>query len=275
MNPARDVVRLARLDLRVLGRSRWSWAAVALGPAATIAIIIAALGSDAGMERQDTYRAGAASLLLLGGLVVALTLGATPVRAGIDSGRFGVLLGAGAGRTRLALGLVGARGLALMGVLAVWLVALQLGSLLVGEGLDGPLAVHVAAGYETLLVSMLAALMAATSVGPVAAWVFGLFVNVLAQAAVNLKAAADAGALGTADALASAFYFLWPRAITSPMIAELQVRDAAGPAAPQIDINQNIVTVPASEWDTIAWTLVWCGVIAWIVVVGLRRRGVR
>ena len=275
MSPGADIVSLAALDLRVLLRSRWSWGALALGPVATIAIVIAALGQDAGAGRQDDLRANAASLLLLGGLLVALTLGATPVRAGIASGRFGVLLAAGADRGVLAWSLVVSRAAALMGVLALWLVALQVGSLAVGEGLDAPLAVHAAATYETLLLSMLAALMAATAVGPVAAWVFGLAVDVLAQAAVNLKAAADANALGTADGLAQAFYFLWPRAVTSPMIADLQARDEAGPAAPQIDINQNIVTVPASEWDTVLWTLVWCGVIAWVVSAGLRRRAVR
>ena len=275
MSTGSDIVSLAALDLRVLLRSRWSWGALALGPVAAIAIAIGALGADAGAERQDDVRANAASLLLLGGLIIALTLGATPIRAGISSGRFGVLLAAGADRAALAWSLVASRALALMAVLALWLVALQAASLAVGEGLDAPLAVHAAATYETLLVSMLAALMAATAVGPVAAWIFGLAVDILAQAAVNLKAAADANALGTADGLAQAFYFLWPRAVTSPMIADLQARDAAGPAAPQIDINQNIVTVPASGWQTVAWTLVWCGVIAWVVVVGLRRRAVR
>lgn len=266
---------LVDLDLRALARSRWSWAALVLGPAAALAIALGAAGADAGMARQDDYRSGAASLLLLGGLIAALTLGATAVRSGIRSGRLGVLLAGGAGRTEVSWALVVSRTMALAGILALWLVALQIGSVAIGEGLDGPLAVHAAATLETLLVSLLAALMAATAVGPVAAWIFGLVVNVLAQAAVNLKAAADDDALGTADVLAQAFYFLWPRAITSPMISSLQARDAAGPAAPQIDINSNIVVVPASGWGTVLWTLAWCAAMGWVVSAGLRRREVR
>jgi len=109
-------------------------------------------------------------------------------------------------------------------------------------------------------------------VGPIAAGAFGVAVYVVAQAAVNLKAAADQGLIGTADAGVSLLYYIAPRAVTSPMIAGLQARDAAGPAAPQVEINENVVLVPAAGWDTVVWTLAWCVLFALLCAAGLRRR---
>lgn len=265
----------ATADLRALARGRWSWLAILLGPLAVGFIAARALNEPSGLAREDSFRSGAASLMLLGGLFVALTLGANAVKSGSTSGRLGLLLAGGAGRDAVSWSLVVSRAVALAAVFAVWGVALQIGSLSVGLGVDGPLAVHVAASYQSMLIALVAALAAATAVGPVAAWVFGGIVYVIAQAAVNLKAAADADALGTADPLGDALYYLWPRTVTSPMIADLQLRDAAGPAAPQIDINQNIVTVPAAGVSTVIWTLMWLGILAWIVSAGFRRRGIR
>jgi hypothetical protein len=167
---------------------------------------------------------------------------------------------------------VGARLAALAAGVALWAVALQAGSLALGMGLDGPLAVHTLAVAEGLALTMLAAAAASSVVGPVAAGAVGAVVYVVAQAAVNLKAAADQGLIGTADAGVELLYYLGPRAITSPMISALQARDAAGPAAPQLEINDNVVLVPAAGWPTVAWTLAWCVLLALLCATGLRRR---
>ncbi len=97
-------------------------------------------------------------------------------------------------------------------------------------------------------------------------------VFIAAQAAVNLKAAADQDLIGTADGGVSALYYVVPRAIVSPMISELQARDAGGPAAPSLEINDNLVLVPASGWGSVVWTLAWCALLAVACVAGLRRR---
>jgi hypothetical protein len=89
---------------------------------------------------------------------------------------------------------------------------------------------------------------------------------------VNLKAAADQALIGTADAGVNLLYYLAPRTITSPMLAELQLRDAAGAAAPRVEINGNTVIIPASEWDSVLWTLFWCALLAFACVAGLRSR---
>ena len=108
-----------------------------------------------------------------------------------------------------------------------------------------------------------------------AAGAFGLGVYVVAQAAVNLKAAADQALIGTADAGVTALYYVVPHTITSPMIAELQARDAAGAAAPRVEINQNVVLVPAAGWGSVVWTLAWCVLMVALCASGLRRRPFR
>jgi hypothetical protein len=97
-------------------------------------------------------------------------------------------------------------------------------------------------------------------------------VFISAQAAVNLKAAADQDLIGTAGGLVNALYYVVPRAIVSPMIADLQARDVGGPAAPSLEINDNPVLVPASGWGSVLWTLAWCALLAIACVGGLRRR---
>jgi hypothetical protein len=155
---------------------------------------------------------------------------------------------------------------------AAWGVALQVGSLALGLGLDGPLAVHTLAAAVGLLLAMLAAGAASSVVGPVPAGAFGLLIFISAQAAVNLKAAADQDLIGTAEAAVSALYYIAPRAIVSPMISGLQARDVGGPAAPSLEINDNLVLVPASGWGSVAWTLAWCALLALACIGGLRRR---
>jgi hypothetical protein len=121
-------------------------------------------------------------------------------------------------------------------------------------------------------VVLLAAAGAATLVGAVAGAAFGLLVLITAQAIVNLKAAADQGLIGTAAAGLDVAYWFLPRAVVSPMLADLQAADEAGPVAPRVEINGNTVQIPAAELDTVLWTLAWCGVFFGMAIFGLRRR---
>ncbi len=263
------VASLAETDLRAIARRLWWPIGVGLGVLAVVGIAVAAAGSS---TTQDDYRADAASLILLGGLVIALGLGASAFYRAVGGGRLALLASAGPSRAHVAYGLLVSRVIALAITLGVWLVALEVGSLAIGEGLDGPLAVHVGAMFVSLSIALLAAGAAATSVGPYAAAIFGVIVYVLAQAAVNLNAAANDEALGTAGGLGRILYWIFPRTVTSPMIADLQARDVAGPAAPVIDINQNVITVPASGLGTLIWTLAWCVLLVLLAGLGLRRR---
>ena len=113
---------------------------------------------------------------------------------------------------------------------------------------------------------------ASTVLGPAVAATIGLMVHITAQATVNLDAAADLGRLGVANRLAHVAFNILPRSITSPMIAEMQNRDAGGPAAPQFEINSVPVPIQASSTGSVLWSLAWCGLLVWLCFVGLRRR---
>lgn len=264
-------VALVQLQRRRVSRRPWVQVGVAAGLAlALVAVAVAA--THEGTVREDTLRRGGAALLLLGGLALALGLGSAALNLDAQNGHFGALTGSGASRPELVAGAVGGRLLVLIAAGAAWGAVLQSGSLALGLGLDGPLAVHTLAVGESLLVAMVAAAAASAIVGPAAAGIFGGAAYVVAQAAVNLKAAADQGLIGSGDAIVNALYYLAPRTITSPMIADLQLRNAAGAAAPRVEINQNTVFVPAAGWDTVVWTLAWCVLLALLCATGLRRR---
>ncbi len=264
---------LAPYELRRVLRRPWVQVAAAAGIAVAVAaIIVAATHED--LAREDSLRRSAASLLLLGGLAVAVCLGSAALNRDAHGGHLGMLLGNGASRPQLVGGSLGARLLVLLLVVAAWTAVMQIGSVALGMGLDGPLAVHALAVAEGLALAMIACAAASAVVAPVAAGIFGLSVYVIAQASVNLKAAADQDLIGTADTAVTALYRIGPRAVTSPMIADLQLRDVAGPAAPRIEINDNTVFVPAAGWDTVLWTLLWCVLIALLCIAGMRRRPV-
>lgn len=267
------VATLLALELRRLARRPWVQVGVTAGLVAAVVAVVVAAG-DTGAAREDALRRGAASLLLLGGLALAVALGSAALNRDADRGWFGALIGAGAARPQLAAASVGARLAVLAVVVAAWTLALQVGSLALGLGLDGPLAVHALAVGEGLALALLACAAASAVVAPAAAGLFGAGVYVIAQAAVNLKAAADQGLIGTADTLVTTMYLAGPRAVTSPMIADLQSRDVAGPAAPRVEINDNTVLVPAAGWGTVLWTLLWCALLALLCAAGLRRRPV-
>jgi ABC-2 family transporter protein len=265
------IARVAWAQALRLARRPWLQAVGGAGLIAA-AVIAAAAAADSGLEREDAFRAGAASLLLLGGLIVAVPLGAAALNRDAGSGHLGLLVGSGASRPEVAAAAVSARVAALAAILVAWGLALQAASLALGQGLDGPLAVHTLAVAVGLLLALLASAAASSVVGPVASGAFGLAVFITAQAAVNLKAAADQGQIGTAEAAVDGLYYVSPRAIISPMISELQARDAGGPAAPSLEINGNEILVPASEWPSVLWTLVWCVLLALACSAGLRRR---
>jgi hypothetical protein len=262
----------AAVLLRLL-RRRWVLAALAAGVALAVVCALVAIGSH-GLAREDEFRRAAAALLLLGGLAFAIAIGSAALNRDADDGNLGLMLGAGASRQQVVAGAVGAR----VAILALALVAggvvLQIGSASLGLGLDGPLAVHTLAVGEGLLLTLLACAAASSVVGPLAAGAFGVALYVTAQAAVNLKAAADQALIGTADAGVNLLYYVAPRAITSPMLAELQLRDAAGAAAPRVEINGNTVIIPQSGWDSVLWTLFWCALLVLACVAGFRRRPV-
>lgn len=270
----RRIASLIAMELRRLSRRQWVQAAAAAG-VVLAAVAVAVAATHDGDGRTDALRRGSATLLLLGGLAFALTLGAGALNNDAARGRFGVLTGAGASRPEIAAGAVGGRIGVLAVVIAAWGVVLQAGSAILGLGLDGPLAVHTLAVAEGLLMAMLAAAAASSVVAPAASWVFGASMYILSQGIVNLKAAADQDLIGTASGYVKAVYYIAPRAITSPMIRDLQLRDEAGPAAPRVEINHDIVFVPAAGWTTVAWTLAWCVLLALACSAGLRRRPFR
>src|SRR5262249_53656880 len=140
-------------EVRVEGRRPWFLAAASLGLVGVVVSGAVAAGRG-GLDRTDAYRAGGATTLLVVGPGVAVGLGATAVQRDAASGWLGLLVGAGARRGRLAL----ARGLArlalVLATVAVWGVALQVGSAALGEGLDGPLAVHTCAMAENLALAL-------------------------------------------------------------------------------------------------------------------------
>ena len=247
----------------------WAWWPPAYSRAVLVAIVAA--GHD-GRVRDDSFRSGSASLLLIGGLTLALALGATAISRGAESGHLGLLVGSGAARAEAALGRVIARLAALALAVAVWLVALEVAGTAIGRGADGPLAVHVAAAGATNAIVLLAAAATSTVLGPTVAAIVGLMTHVTAQAVVNLQAAAAQGRLGAWSRLANVAYNLLPRAVLSPMIVELQNRGQGGPAAPQFEINKILIPLSAAGLGTVLWTVFWCALLAFLCVNGMRRR---
>jgi hypothetical protein len=267
----RTLVALIAVETRRLWRRTWILTGAVAGLLLALVVhAVAATHQD--LAREDSLRRGAATLLLLGGLALAIALGSAALNHDAENGHFGFLLGSGASRPGLVTGAVTARVIILVAILAAWAVVLQAGSVVLRLGFDGPLAVHTLAVAVGLVMAMIACAAASSVVGPAAAGLFGGGVYVLAQAAVNLKAAANQGLIGTADTGVSLLYYIAPRTVTSPMIADLQLRDAAGPAAPRVEINQNTVLVPAAGWGTVVWTLAWCVLLGLLCAAGLRRK---
>lgn len=266
------LLRMTVFELAGLVRRRWYLITVGLGIAAVgIAAPLAAGETDLA-ARADAYRASAGSLLLVGGLVLAVTLGATTIARGGDSGHLGLLVASGARRAAVASARMLARVGALAAAFAVWCLALQGGSALIGRGVDGPLAVHVAAAAETHTLVLLAAAATSTLLGPMVSAVVGLSVYISAQAVVNVETAADLGRLGAWSRVAHVAYNLLPRAVLSPMIVDMQNRGEGGPSAPRFEINEVVIPLPAAGIGTVLWTLFWCLLVGGLCIAGMRRR---
>jgi len=258
-------------DLASLVRARSVQVAAGAG---SLLVIPAALvaATHHGLARADSYRQSGASLLLLGGLIVAIALGATFVSVAARRGLLGLLVASGAERLQLTIGRLSARVLVLLGTLGAWTLALEVGSAAIGRGVDLPLAVHAGAMAENHLLIMLAAAATGTVLGPAVATIVALVVWVVARSTVELHAAAEHGQLGSLANAARVAYATLPRNVTSPMIVAMQNRAQGGPAAPRFEINSVPIPVPAAGAGTVLWTLAWCGLLAVLAGRGLERR---
>lgn len=226
-----------------------------------------------GRARLDDFHSGVATVLLYGGLAAACALGATVVNRPAGTGYSALLLAAAPRRDAVVMASLAARLGALSAVLLLWGIVGQLAGVALGEGLDGDLAVHTAATAETLAITFAAAALASAAFAPLAAGVVALAVHIAAQAVVNLKAAADSGAIAdAAESTIRAAYAFLPRVVTSPLISDLQARDEAPLAAPRFQINDVVVTIPAADLPTVFWGLVWTAILGGLTVLAFRRR---
>lgn len=272
MITATPTLLAARADLRSLRRRGWLVMAAGGGVVASVLIaVIAAFGAEA--ARTDRFRTGASSLLLLGGLVVAVGVGATALNRDADNGFFGLVHIAGIRREAIGLSRVMSRVGALLVVVALWAISLQAASVAIGRGLDGPLAVHTLAMAENLSLVTLVAIAGSTVLGATTAGVIAVGVNLAAQAFANLRAAAEQGLVATVwRNVVSGAYLALPRIVDSPLIADLRNRGEGGPIARRFEINGAFATVQASGIVTVLWTLLWCGAFAALAVNGTRGR---
>jgi hypothetical protein len=263
---------MMRIDLRILARRRWV-ITVTLAGLVYLAIVGIVAADQSGVTRADTLQSHSASLLLIGGLIAAVGLGGGAFSRDASSGYLGLLVGSGAAPSRIGAVRLLTRLAALVGVIAIWGIGMQLASVALGRGLDGPLMVHTLAWVANCALVLCASAALASVIGPVAAGVFGLVVFVCAQAVVNLKADLDQGAISRgSQSFVDSVYSILPRAIISPMLADLQRRGQAGPAAPDININGLAVVVPASRLVDLLWTLLWILIFAALATYGVRRR---
>ena len=263
---------LLAADLRALSRRAWLRLAAALGVVAMGFVVVSALAADEA-SRADTYARGTVALFLLGGLALALTLGAPALRSEAESGAFALLHAAGASRADLAFARMAGRVIALAAVLGVWTIAAQAGSLAVGEGLRADLAVHALAAGLTALLTMMAAIVAGTLVGPIAAGAAGAIVFITAQGITNLKAASEVNLIGSGEGFIETAWWTFPRTITSPLADDLARRDVGGAAVTRFELNGAEAVVPAAGADTWLWVIAWSGLFALVAYYGFRRRG--
>ncbi len=263
---------IARVEARGISRRRWFLAALAIGAAVIIAGAIVAGGRD-GLAALDAMRSWSAAVYLIGGLAVAATLGASTVNRDADGGWVGMQVATGTPRATVLLARVMGRLAMLLVTFMAWMAIAAISSAAIGQGGDGPLFVHGLAMLENMVLVLVVGALCSVALGPVASGVVAAFAYVSFLSLGNLMAATNADAIGSAwSGLITTLYLTFPRAITSPMLSEMQARGAAGVAGAQLEINLNVVVVPASSWLTVLWTLAWCLVIAWAAAVSFRRR---
>lgn len=263
---------LLSADLHALSRRTWLRVATILGILAVALVVVTALNAE-GADRADAYARGVVALFLLGGLALALTLGAPALRTEAENGTFAMLHAAGASRADLAIARLLGRIVALGVVLGLWALAAQAGSALIGDGLRADLAVHAMAAGLTALLAMMAAVVAGTILGPVAAGAAGAILFITAQGITNLKAAADVNLIGSGEQLIDAAWWSFPRTVTSPLADDLARRDVGGAAVTRFELNGAEAVVPEAGLDTWLWVAAWCGLLALVAYYGFRRRG--
>ncbi|MFM9018547.1 MAG: hypothetical protein ACKORG_03790 [Actinomycetota bacterium] len=271
MNPT---VIIARVEARGIGRRRWFLGLLVLGAALIVAGAVLAATRN-GLAASDTMRSWTAAVYLVGGLLVAGSLGASTVNRDADGGWVGMQVVTGTPRTTVVLARIAGRLVALVAVFAIWMVIAAICSAAIGQGGDWPLFVHGLAMFENMILVLVTAALCSVALGPVASAIVAIFFYVSCLSLVNLMSAANDGVIGTAwTGLIKGLYLLFPRAITSPMLSDMQGRGVAGVAGAQLEINQNIVIVPAASWLTVLWTLLWCAVIALSAGLSFRRRAI-
>ncbi len=263
---------IGRVEARGIAHRRWFLASVLIGLAIIIAGAVLAGGRD-GLAALDTMRSWTAAVYLVGGLAVAATLGASAVNRDADGGWVGMQVVTGTPRPTVLLARIAGRLVMLLATFAIWMAAAAICSAVIGQGGDGPLFVHGLAMLENMVLVLVIAALSSVVLGPVASGVVAAFAYVSFLSLGNLMAATNADAIGTAwSGLITTLYLTFPRAITSPMLSEMQARGAAGVAGAQLEINLNVVVVPASSWLSVLWTLAWCAALAAIAAAAFRRR---
>ena len=110
------------IDLRILARRRWILGATLAGLVYLVIVGIVAAGQS-GLQRADTLQSNSASLLLIGGLVLAVGLGGGAFSRDASSGYLGLLVGSGATPSRVGAVRILTRLAAMIGILAIWGVA--------------------------------------------------------------------------------------------------------------------------------------------------------
>ena len=272
MSPLAAIGVIAGAEARALVRRRWFFITVAVGLVLIGVGTVVAFGDD-GLLRSDALRSWTLAVEVIGGLVLGASLGSSAGNRDADGGWLGMQVATGVGRSPVMLGRIVGRVLALLAGFAAWIVVAAICSLIVGNGIDGPLVVTGLAGIENMLVVLTVAALCSVAIGPVAAGVTAGIVYIFVQAMVNLSSAAEADVIGTSwTGLMRTLYFIFPRGIISPMVADLQARDVAGLAAPRVVVNGNIVFIQASSWGSVIWTLGWCVVLAFAAAGAIRKR---
>ncbi len=272
MSPAAAITTIARAEMRAVIRRRWFFITVAVGAVLIVVGTIVAGGSD-GVSRSDSLRAWTLAVEVIGGLVMSACLGASAANRDADGGWLGIQVATGIPRPTVMLGRIVGRAIALVAAFVAWIVIAWVCGLIIGNGADLPLTVTGLAGIENMLVVLLVAALCSVALGPVSSGVTGVLVYVFVQALVNMSTAADAGVIGTAwSGLIRGLYMVFPRGIVSPMVADLQVRDVAGMAAPRVEVNGNIVFIQPASWGTVIWTLGWCVLLALAASGAIRKR---
>jgi hypothetical protein len=259
-------------DLRGALRRRWLATVVLAGLVAVTATVFVAATRD-GQTASDGFHAGAITTLLGAGLVAALGLGASALNRDSDSRFLGLAHVAGAPRGSIALARVLSRLAALGGAIFTWWAGFQVGAAAIGLGLDGPLAVHALATFESLSLVLIICAASSTILGPGNAAFLGIVGYVIAQSVVNLKAATDTGLIASSwNGVTRVLYAVFPRIVQSPLLGDLGNRGEGGPFAARFEINKAAIPIFSASWTTVLWTLAWCVILTGLAVRGMRNR---